>query len=68
MIGISYKMKKLELKIKVNTARGIKYTEKDIDETIDILEPLVRFAEEDLKFKFKGMKTYPDGTKIILVK
>lgn len=61
-------MKKFELKIKVNIVRGIKCEEEDIDKTIDVLEPLIRFAEEDLKFKFEKMKTYPDGTKVLLVK
>lgn len=61
-------MKKFELKIKVNVAKGLMTDEEDIDESIDVLEPLMRFAEEYLKFKFEKMKTYPDGTKVFLVK
>jgi hypothetical protein len=58
----------MELKIKINSNKGEKTTSEDLDRTIDYFLPLIAYAEQEQRFKWKGIKVYPDGTKIILKK
>jgi len=58
----------MELKIKVNSNKGDKATEEDIDKTVDFLLPLITYAEQEQRFGLKGVRVYPDGTKVIMKK
>lgn len=58
----------MELKLKANSNKGNKATEEDVDKTVEFLLPLMIYAEQELRFKWKGMKVYPDATKVILKK
>ena len=56
----------MELKIKINSGKGEKTTEEDLDKAVEYLFPFMTYADQEQFFKWKGVKFYPDGVKVVM--
>lgn len=53
---------KKEIQVFVRSKRGKKAEEKDIDDTVDVLEVIFEVMEKQLGYKMSDAKGYRDGT------